>query len=34
MNFDDMPIGRGGMGIKSDFNIEIKVPAEKKIFRK
>lgn len=29
MNFDNMPVG-GGMGIKSDFNIEIKVPAKKK----
>ena len=32
MNFDDMPVGGGGMRRETDFNIEIKVPAKKNKF--
>ena len=32
MNFDDMPVGGGGMRREIDFNIEIKVPAKKNKF--
>ena len=32
MNFDDMPVGGGGMRREADFNIEIKVPAKKNKF--